>query len=130
VPRDSEPERSGDRRKHVHGPRGPADDASAALMGEFDEQRNVGDVLEVGSRGWPTLLAGTETETLVGGDDDERAVIESDRSQTADKSSQQTVNKAELEQMALPVLVDRRLVVRPNLGGAPAGSRPDLVALA
>jgi hypothetical protein len=99
-------------------------------MGEFDEQRNVGDVLEVGSRGWPTLLAGTETETLVGGDDDERAVIESDRSQTADKSSQQTVNKAELEQMALPVLVDRRLVVRPNLGGAPAGSRPDLVALA
>lgn len=129
VPRDLETERGGDCGKHVNRPRSPADGAPPTLMWELDEQRNVGDVLKVGVGGGPPLLASPEAKTLVSGDDHERAVIEPPRPQAGNEPSEDAVGKSELEQVALPILVDRRLVVCPDLRRAPAGRLSERITL-
>ena len=123
-------QRGRDRRQDVGRARRPPHDPSVSLVRELHEQRHVGDVLQVGRRGGPPLLAGAEAEPLVRGHDKQRVVVEPGCLQPRNQPAEQLVGVAELKQVPLPVLVDGRLVAVPDLGRGPARCRPDRVALA
>ena len=130
VPRNPHPDCVGDRRHDVDRPGRRTSDPAALLVRKLDEQRHIGDVLKVGIRQRSPLLPRPEADAVVGGHDDERAVVEAGPPESGDEPSEHAVGVAELEQVPLPVLVDRGLVAVPDLVGPPARRLPDRVAAA
>ena len=70
----------------------------------LDEQRDVGDVGGVAGHDHPPVEVGPEADAVVGGHDDQRAVVEAFGAQPVDQASEQPVDVAQLEQVALIAL--------------------------
>jgi hypothetical protein len=75
VPRDADAACVGERGEDVDRSRGLGDRVPAALAGRLHEQRHVGDVLAVGLRQRPALLARAEADAVVGGHDEHCLVV-------------------------------------------------------
>ena len=130
APRDADTARAGERGEDVGRARGHCGDTPSALAGRLHEQRHVGDVLAVGLRQRPTLLARAEADAVVGGHDQHRAVVEAGGAEPVEQPPEHPVGVAELQQVPLPVLVDGGLVRVPDLVRGPARRGPHVVALA
>ena len=94
VPRNPNAERGGDGGQDVGVPGGPEHDAPSRLVRQLHEQRHVRDVLEVRGRKGAALLAGPEADAVVGGDHQQRAVVEPGRTQPRDDAFEDGVRVA------------------------------------
>src|SRR5581483_2880962 len=123
APGDAHAEHRRDRRQDVHRRHVLPDRPAAGLVRQLHEEWDEGVVLEVSRPHRPALVTRVEADALVRGDDHERAVPEARLTKPRNEPPEQPVRERELQEVALPVLDDLALVLRPELARRPRRHR-------
>ncbi len=101
----------------------PPSTTAVALPGRLDEERHVRDVVDVGGRRPRRRSPDAEAHAVVGGDHDQRAVVQPGRLEAVEQAPEQPVGELGLHEVALEGLVGEPLRPDPAaLDRAPAWS--------
>ena len=123
APRQRDAQLVGDRGQDVDRLHRAGRDAAAALPWRLDEERHGRDVLDVRRRDRARVsLAGAKRDTVIGGDDHQRAVPQPGLAQPVDQPAEQPIGEAELQQVPLVSLEHEERVLRRLRAGEPGGA--------